>query len=134
MGKRSAWLQHLRRSGKVGAEEPKPLKYGNKKVVYNGIKFDSQRERDRYIELELLESAKVIRDLKCQVRIKLTCGGKRVMSKKNRQYAYVVDFKYWDNELRRYRYEDVKGYDTPLSSLKVAVIEAESGIEVEIVR
>jgi hypothetical protein len=76
----------------------------------------------------------VIRDIQCQFVIKLTAGGKPVRSKKNRQLSYRADFKYWDNEQRRMRYEDVKGYDTPLSSLKVAVIEAELGIEIEIVR
>ena len=86
------------------------------------------------MELRLLESAGVILDLKCQFRIKLACGGAPVRSKKGRQLVYVVDFKYWDSELGRWRYEDVKGYDTPLSSLKVAVVEAESGITVEIVR
>lgn len=96
--------------------------------------FDSIREFERYQELALLEKAKVIKDLQCQVRIKLTCGRAPVMSKKGRQFAYVVDFKYWDNELRRYRYEDVKGYNTRLGDLKVAVVEAESGIVVEIVR
>ena len=96
--------------------------------------FDSIRERDRYCELELLESVKVIRDLQCQVKMPLACGGTPVMSRKGRQLSYWVDFKYWDNELRRYRYEDVKGYDTRLSSLKVAVVEAEYGIEIAIVR
>lgn len=96
--------------------------------------FDSIREFERYKELALLLKANVIKDLKCQVRIKLTAGQAPIMSKKRRQLVYVVDFKYWDIELRRYRYEDVKGYNTPLGDLKVAVVEAESGIEVEIVR
>lgn len=81
-----------------------------------------------------MEKAGVIRELKCQVRIALSCGGKPVMSKKGRQLAYIVDFKYWDNEKRRMRYEDVKGYATPLGNLKIAVVEAETGSEIEIVR
>ena len=110
-------------------------KYRNKKVTLsNGMKFDSIREAERYQELELMEKAGVIRDLQCQVRIALTAGGTPVKSKKGRQLAYVVDFKYWDNELRRYRYEDVKGYATPLGNLKMAVVEAETGNEIEIVR
>jgi hypothetical protein len=96
--------------------------------------FDSIREFERYQELNLMEVAGVIRDLKCQVRIKLTCGGKPVLSKKGRQVSYIVDFKYWDNEKRRMRYEDVKGYATPLGNLKIAVVEAETGNEIEIVR
>lgn len=96
--------------------------------------FDSIREFERYQELNLMEVAGVIRELECQVRIKLACGGKPVLSKKGNQLVYVVDFKYWDNELRRMRYEDVKGYDTPVSMLKIAVVEAETGSEIEIVR
>ena len=96
--------------------------------------FDSIREFERYQELNLLEAAGKIRELKCQVRINLTAGGTPVRSKKGRQYAYVVDFKYWDNELRRMRYEDVKGYETPLGNLKMALVEAETGSEIEIVR
>ena len=96
--------------------------------------FDSIREFERYQELCLLEAADVIQDLRCQEEIKLTCGGAPVLSKKGRQYKYVVDFKYFDNELRRWRLEDVKGYSTRLGDLKIAMVEAETGIEVEIVR
>lgn len=96
--------------------------------------FDSIREFERYQELNLMEAAGVIRDLKCQVKIKLTAGGTPVLTQKKRQYSYIVDFKYWDCEKRRMRYEDVKGYATPLGNLKIAMVEAESGIEVEIVR
>lgn len=111
-----------------------PAKYSNKKVEHNGMKFDSIREFERFQELHLLEKAGVIKDLQHQVRIPLACGGRPVLSKKGRQLSYVVDFKYWDNELRRYRLEDVKGYNTPLGDLKIAVVEAETGNEIEIVR
>lgn len=82
----------------------------------------------------MLEKAGVIKDLQCQVRMNLTAGGTPIRSKKNRQFAYVVDFQYYDNEQERTRYEDVKGYATPLGNLKMAIVEAESGIEIEIVR
>lgn len=98
------------------------------------MKFDSIREFERFQELHLMEKAGVISDLQHQVRIALTAGGKPVLSKKGRQLAYVVDFKYWDNELRRYRFEDVKGYNTPLGDLKIAFVEAETGSVIEIVR
>jgi hypothetical protein len=120
-----------------GAAPKKPAKYYNKKVTLsNGMKFDSIREAERYQELSLMERAGVIRELECQHKIPLTANGNPVTSKKNRKLSYWVDFKYWDIENERWRYEDVKGYDTPLSSLKVAVVEAESGgsIIVEIVR
>lgn len=136
MGKQSTYVQHLRRSGELGAkaQRKKPAKYHNKKVHWEGMTFDSIREFERYQELALMEKAKVIRGLVCQHKILLTCGGKPVKSKKGRQLSYWVDFTYYDIEQDKQRYEDVKGYDTPLSMLKIAMVEAELGIEVEIVR
>lgn len=96
--------------------------------------FDSIREFERYQELLLLEQAGVIKDLKCQQRIALACGGKPVLGKNGRPRFYVVDFMYYDNEQERTRCEDVKGYATPLGDLKIAVCEAEYGYEIEIVR
>lgn len=46
-------------------------KYGNKKVKYNGIVFDSKKEALRYKELLLLERAKEIFDLQLQVKFEL---------------------------------------------------------------
>lgn len=43
-------------------------KYSNKKVVVDGIAFDSKREAKRYSELLLLEKAGAITDLKRQVK------------------------------------------------------------------
>lgn len=41
----------------------KSNKYHNTKVIYNGIKFDSKKERDRYIELKQLEKTGIIKEL-----------------------------------------------------------------------
>lgn len=46
-------------------------KYKNKKCVYNGIKFDSQKERDRYIYLKESEDNGLISDLQLQVKYEL---------------------------------------------------------------
>ena len=46
-------------------------KYRNKKVIYDGLKFDSQREADRYCELKLLQRAGKIKNLACQVPFSL---------------------------------------------------------------
>ena len=45
----------------------KKSKYKNKKVWYDGIQFDSIHEKDRYVELLLLQRAGEIKDLKLQV-------------------------------------------------------------------
>lgn len=47
------------------------LKYGNKKVEYDGHKFDSQRERDRYIFLKEKEKEGIIRYLELQPEFEL---------------------------------------------------------------
>jgi hypothetical protein len=82
----------------------------------------------------LLVRAEVIKELRCQVPMILRCGGTEVKSEKGRTLKYLADFQYWDNEQGKRRWEDVKGYDTPLSKLKRAMILAEYGIVVEIVR
>lgn len=46
-------------------------KYKNKKCVYNSIKFDSQKERDRYIYLKDAEDKGLISDLRLQVKYEL---------------------------------------------------------------
>ena len=49
----------------------KEPKYRNAKCVYMGIKFDSYRERDRYIFLADCMRRGLIRDLRLQVRYEL---------------------------------------------------------------
>lgn len=93
----------------------KKTKYRAKKCEYDGIKFDSQKERDRYIELKLLEKGGAIRDLQLQVPFVLQDGfefnGKKILPIK-----YIADFTYWENgELV---IEDVKGVKTDVYELK----------------
>ena len=49
----------------------KKSKYNNKKVVYNGISFDSKKEMERYMFLLDAESKGFITDLKRQVKFEL---------------------------------------------------------------
>lgn len=46
---------------------PQRQKYGNKKVVYDGIEFDSELEKNRYIFLRGAEEAGEIEHLQCHV-------------------------------------------------------------------
>ena len=90
-------------------------KYGAKKCEYDGFKFDSKKERDRYIELKLLEKGGAIRDLQLQVPFVLQDGfefnGKKILPIK-----YIADFTYWANgELV---IEDVKGVKTGVYEVK----------------
>lgn len=82
-------------------------KYHNKKVIYNGITFDSIKEKNRYIELKLLERAGVIKDLKLQYEFELQPAF--ILNKKKiRKISYIADFFYFDNKLNDYVVEDVK--------------------------
>lgn len=46
-------------------------KYGNKKVEYCGILFDSKKEKDRYVVLRQAEAEGTIYDLKLQPKFEL---------------------------------------------------------------
>ena len=85
----------------------KSNKYHNTKVIYKGIKFDSKKERDRYINLKQLEKAGIIKELELQPKFLLL----DTIHYKGKTYPktyYKVDFKYFDNEKGKYIVEDVK--------------------------
>lgn len=68
-------------------------KYHNTKVIYNGIKFDSKKERDRYINLKQLEKAGIIKELELQPKFLLL----DTIHYKDKTYPktyYKADFKY----------------------------------------
>ena len=92
-------------------------KYHNRKVIYNGLVFDSKKEKDRYIELSLLEKAGKIKNLKRQVDFLLIPAqfgmvvdekGKRKRVCLERATFYVADFTYTKDD--QLIVEDVKGY------------------------
>lgn len=86
---------------------PNVTKYHNTKVIYNGIKFDSKKERDRYITLKQLEKAGIIKELELQPKFLLL----DTIHYKGKTYPktyYKADFKYFDNEKGKYIVEDVK--------------------------
>lgn len=83
------------------------LKYHNTKVIYNGIKFDSKKERDRYIQLKQLEKLGIINELEQQPKFLLL----DTIYYKGKTYpktCYKADFKYFDNEKGKYIIEDIK--------------------------
>lgn len=85
----------------------KSNKYHNTKVIYKGIKFDSKKERDRYITLKQLEKAGIIKELKLQPKF-LLIDTIHYKSKTYPKTYYKADFKYFDNEKGKYIVEDVK--------------------------
>lgn len=87
--------------------------------------FDSRAEAARYDELRLQEKAGAIRDLRCQPEFPIVIEGRQVGK-------YVGDFAYVAGGALVV--EDVKGMDTPLSRFKRKCVEAQYGIQVEVVR
>ena len=67
-------------------------KYKNTKVEYQGIKFDSKREMQRYIVLKDAEAKGIIQDLKMQVKYELIPAVKE---------TYVKHLKTKDKECER---------------------------------
>lgn len=99
-------------------------KYRNKKTSADGIRFDSKREANRYIELKLLERAGAIKDLRRQVPYVLINK-----SRYGRAIKYVADFVYYEGNKRVV--EDVKGVRTPVYKLKKRLMAEIYGIEVK---
>ncbi len=105
-------------------------KYGNTKIMVDGIQFDSKREAARYQELRLLERAGRIFGLQTQVKYVLIptqreasfevykSGPNKGRRKPGKvlecECSYIADFVYTqDGETV---VEDVKGYRDPASS------------------
>ena len=88
----------------------KGSKYHAHKTIIDGIRFDSNREADRYCELKLLEKAGLIKNLQCQVRFELIPPLKKTGEKTERAVFYIADFTYEENG--DLVVEDVKGMRT----------------------
>lgn len=96
-------------------------KYHSKKVEFDGLTFDSQKEAMRYRELLALQEAGIIKNLKRQVKYLLIPAqrepetvGARGGIKKGRliekECSYIADFVYTLVETGQIVVEDVKGY------------------------
>lgn len=80
-------------------------KYHAKKVVLDGITFDSKKEADRWQELRILELTGQIQNLERQVKYELVpkTGAERAVK-------YYADFRY--EEGGKTVVEDAKGFRT----------------------
>lgn len=95
------------------------MKYYNKKVVADGITFDSKKEYRRWCELKLMERAGEISDLQRQVKFVLIPSQYNYILKEDgfkkkgkcieRECAYIADFVYKDKNGEQV-VEDTKGY------------------------
>lgn len=97
-------------------------KYGNKKIVIDGIQFDSKLEGERYRQLRLLEKAGEIKDLSRQVEFELQ-PSYRKRSKTIRAIKYIADFVYFDVKDKKMIVEDTKGFKSEVYKLKKKIFE-----------
>ena len=119
-------------------EVKKRSKYGNRKVVRDGIKFDSEREAARFAELKVLRAMGKIRDLRLQANFTLVEGYKTIEGKCIKPMVYRADFVYeratepdcngtvhWLREV-----EDAKGAKTKDYLLKKKLMQDKYGITI----
>jgi hypothetical protein len=115
-------------------------KYHSKKVIINGVRFDSRREARRWNELLLLERAGKITDLKRQVEFELipaqrepdtigVRGGVKKGKVIEQKCSYVADFTYMENG--KLVVEDTKGVRTRDYILKRKMLLYFHGIRIK---
>jgi hypothetical protein len=68
-----------------------PNKYFAKKQIYKGIKFDSKKELQRYLVLEIMLKKRLIKDLEIHPIFPLIVNGVKIG-------RYTADFKYINKE------------------------------------
>lgn len=98
-------------------------KYGARKTVVDGIRFDSKREAERWCELCIMANAGDIQSLQRQVRFEIL-----PKTDKYRARYYVADFVYRRNG--QLIVEDSKGARTDIYKLKRAMFYQRYGIEI----
>ena len=99
-----------------GVSPEKRTKYHNRKAELDGIIFDSERERDRYAELKVLEKAGEIQGLALQPVFELVPAIKENGKIVQRAVTYKADFSYMRND--EIVVEDAKGVKTDVYRLK----------------
>lgn len=128
-------MKHLTRAEAKAlfAAPVKRHKYGARKVVLDGITFDSLLEADRWATLRAAEKAGMISNLRRQVTFELVPGVKLLGEDRARPpIRMVADFVYTQNGVNII--EDTKGMDTPQARLKRHLMKALKGLDVVVVR
>ena len=105
-------------------------KYYSKKVIYDGIKFDSKKEGEYYLKLKMLEKSGLIKNLELQKEYLLQDSFK-INNKTRRKITYRADFSYISTEDDKLHVVDVKGFKTDVYLLKKKLFEYKYGIEIE---
>lgn len=98
-------------------------KYGNKKVICEGWKFDSKLEADFYLHLKFLKEAGKVKFFSRQFPLHLAPGSK-----------LVVDFLVQYEDDPKLYFLDTKGFITANARTKIKMAEHRYGIEIGIVK
>ena len=105
-------------------------KYGNKKVMLDGMTFDSKHEAHRWCELKYMEKAGLITDLVRQFPITLLPAQRNENGKViERPVKYVADFMYYENGQQVI--EDAKGVKTKEYIIKRKLMLFRYGIRIK---
>ncbi|AQL56429.1 DUF1064 domain-containing protein [Abyssicoccus albus] len=96
-------------------------KYGAKKIIVDGIKFDSKVEASYYKVLKHKQEIGEVKDFELQPEIEIIPSFK-YKNRKRRPMVYRMDFKveYYDGLIV---YVDIKGMPTPDAKLKRKLVE-----------
>lgn len=104
-------------------------KYGNKRVMVDGVWFDSQREAKRYGQLKMMEKAGEISALTLQVYFTLA-ESVVLNGRKKPALRYVADFCYNTNDGFPV-VEDCKGHKTAVYRIKQHLMKSIFGIDIK---
>jgi hypothetical protein len=104
-------------------------KYGNKPCEVGGQKYRSQRERDRHMELQLLERAGQIAGLTREVPFVLA-DAVTIQGRKRPALRYYADFVYCTAD-GLHVVEDCKGVRTEAYRVKRHLMRSVHGIEIK---
>lgn len=104
-------------------------KYNSRKVVVDGIEFDSKKEAKRFRELCLLEKAGKITELERQVKFELIPSQRIDGKVVERACTYVADFVYKQDG--RQIVEDTKGFKTKDYIIKRKLMLWVHGIQIK---
>lgn len=94
-------------------------------VEYQGLKFPSAGERDRWITLNALQDAGFISDLKRQQEYDLNPGG---------AFTYKARWDFTYNENGKFVVEDFKGFETDEFKKKKKLMFKIYGITIKVVK
>ena len=123
-------------------KKPKRNKYGAVKTTYNGVKYDSKKEAQFAQELDLrLKAGGIIRwcrqvkypitvnDIKiCDYKLDFKVVHSNPITVKNKKHTYITLNEYID--IKAFDKKTGKFLVTPLSKLKMKLVEAQYGIKI----